>query len=228
MEEFNADRTRLNKQVTRGLELYVAVDAMRGAIEQSLGLPGITIDRVIQTCLAVACNSLLVAFDFGIEDTWTICVFQAKKAQESDMATLHCIAHARKIQCELTDARTWQEGVGFAGVSYSMSNEIIIPDMLEQGTIFKIGNPRPYDSDRYRSMVIVPIIVGPSKIRWGVAVVTSNRSYHFNNDPADGVRTSEPIRAIAAMTALAVQAMSCSEPGAAPQTQNVLAAPVTS
>jgi hypothetical protein len=87
MQEFESDQARLNKEVRRGLELYNSMDVMRGAIEQSLGLPDLTAAKIIQTCLAVASNSLLVAFDFAMEDTWTIAVFQAQKINESDKGT---------------------------------------------------------------------------------------------------------------------------------------------
>jgi hypothetical protein len=56
-------------------------------------------------------------------------------------------------------------------------------------------------------MVAVPIIVGDKKIPWGVAAATSNRAYHFNIYPVDGVATAEPARAIAAMAALTVKAV---------------------
>jgi hypothetical protein len=48
------------------------MDVMRGAIEQSLDVPGVSASKIIQTCLTAAKNSLLVAFDFSIEDTWTV------------------------------------------------------------------------------------------------------------------------------------------------------------
>jgi hypothetical protein len=111
-QEFEADQARLSKEVSRGLELYNSMDVMRGAVEQSLGLPDVTAAKIIQTCLAAACNSLLVAFDFAMEDTWTIAVFRAHKAKESDKAVLRCIAMTRKIPCDITAAREWAEGVG--------------------------------------------------------------------------------------------------------------------
>ena len=86
MQDYEVDQARLSKEVSRGLQLYNSMDVMRGAIEQSLGLPGATSAKIIQTCLDAACNSLLVAFDFAMEDTWTIGVFQAHKARESDKA----------------------------------------------------------------------------------------------------------------------------------------------
>jgi hypothetical protein len=138
----------------------------------------------------------------------------ARSQKESDKALLECIAHARKIQCDLSNARAWPEGVGVAGVAFSMKNEITIPDMnaAELGTVFKLNaEARTYDYARYRSMVAVPIRVGSDDIPWGVAVVTSDKPHHFNVEPSDGVPTSEPIRAIAAMAALAVKSLGTSE-----------------
>ncbi|MDR6302512.1 hypothetical protein GGQ85_000183 [Nitrobacter vulgaris] len=209
MERFNADRAVLRKELDRGLELYNSMDVMRGSIEQSLDIPDVAAAKIIQTCLAAARNSLLVALDFSIEETWTICVYMAEASGESDKINLRCIAHARKIECEIEEARLWQEGVGVAGVCYSMGNEIIIPDMAapELGTVFHLAaNNRPYDIERYRSMASIPICIGSSKTPWGVVVVTTDLPGHFTIEPADGVSTSEPVRAIAAMAALAVRA----------------------
>ena len=121
-----------DKEIKRGLELYNSMDVMRGAIEQSLDLPDKTSEKIIQTGLSAARNSLLVAFDFDIEATWTICIYKAQKAREPDKATLRCVAHERSIRCEISEAREWPEGVGFAGVSYSMGNEVIIPDLAAE------------------------------------------------------------------------------------------------
>ena len=220
---FAADRTRLNKEVTRGLELYNSMDVMRGAIEQSLGISGTSATAMIQTCLSAASNSLTVAFDFDIQDTWTVCVFKAvPEKAESDKIILECVAHIRKIPCEIGRARKWREGEGVAGVSYSMGNDIIVPDMAarELGSIFNLkGNTREYDLTRYRSMVAIPIRIGQTKIPWGITVVTSNQPSHFTLRPVDGVSTTEPARAIAAMAALAVRATEPQEIRSAPAVQ---------
>jgi hypothetical protein len=208
--DFEADRARLENEVGRGLELYNSMDVMRGAVEQSLGIAGITAAQIIQTGLDAAVNSLIVAFDFDIKDTWTICVFQATTPAESDKVTLQCVAHQRKIPCDIKLARKWGEGVGVTGVAYSMKHEIIIPDMMapELGTVFTLNkDSRPHDANRYLSMAAIPITVGAETTPWGVAVVTSDQSHHFSPEAADGVPTVEPIRAIAAMAALAIKAV---------------------
>jgi hypothetical protein len=208
--DFEANTAWLSNEVTRGLELYNSMDVMRGAIEQSLDLPDVSVTGIVHTCLTAAKNSLLVAFDFSIGDTWTICIYMAKRDKESGKVVLHCVAHDRSIQCDLADARVWQEGIGAVGIAFSTGNEIVIPDMTapELGTTFNLkGNSRDHDRQRYRSMIAVPIVVGSDTIPWGVAVATSNRAGHFYVEHQDGVSTSEPIRAVAAMTALAVKAL---------------------
>ena len=114
---------------------------------------------------------------------------------------LRCIAHLRKIPCEIGEARAWPEGVGVAGIAYSMNHEIIIQDMSSADALamFDLKTlTREYDKVRYASMVAVPINVGTNPKPWGVAVVTSDRANHFSSEPSYGVATAEPIRAIAA------------------------------
>jgi hypothetical protein len=195
--------------VTRGLELYNSMDVMRGVIEQSLSFPDVPLDNILQNCLNGAGDSLLVAFGFELKDIWTICIFMAQPAAESGKVILRCVAHLRKIPCEVGKARAWPEGVGVAGIAYSTNNEIIIQDMSspEVTPFFELGaNARSYDKERYASMVAAPITVGSDPKPWGVAVVTSDRVDHFTTGPSYGVAAAEPIRAIAAMVALAAKA----------------------
>lgn len=208
--DFENNINWLNHEVRRGLELYNSMDVMRGFIEQSLGLPDTSVASIMQNCLTGAQSSLRVAFDFSIGDTWTICVYEAQNDRESGKVVLRCVAHDRSIQCDLDKARVWQEGNGVVGVAYSNAREIIVPDMSapELGTTFDLReNSRDHDPERYRSMAAVPVMVGSGKIPWGVVVATSNRPRHFHDEPVDGVATAEPVRAIAAMAALAAKAL---------------------
>lgn len=199
-----------DKAVTRGLHLYTSMDVMRGAIEQSLDLPDIPATTIIQTCLSAASNSLLGAFDFGITDIWTICVYMALPDRESGKIVLRCIAHHRKIPCELSNARVWPEGVGVTGMAYSINQEIIIKDMSspDVSPLFDLrAMGREYDKLRYASIVAVPIVIGNAPRPWGVAVATSDQPDHFSPEPSTyGVATTEAARAIAAMSALAAKA----------------------
>ncbi|HWM48666.1 MAG TPA: hypothetical protein VNR11_17315 [Xanthobacteraceae bacterium] len=208
IDELN-DHEEFDGAVTRGLDLYNSMDVMRGAIEQSLDLPDVAATSIVQTCLSAASNSLLGAFDFGIKDIWTVCVFMAQTEADSGKMILRCVAHLRKIPCELSEAREWPQGVGVAGIAYSMNHEIIIKDMSSPDAVamFNLGTmARDYDKERYASMVAVPITVGTSPRPWGVAIATCDRPNHFSPEPSYGVATTEPVRAIAAMAALAVKA----------------------
>jgi multidrug transporter EmrE-like cation transporter len=209
LEDLVQEHGRFDKAVTRGLDLYNSMDVMRGAIEQSLDLSDVPAESIIQTCLSAAETSILGAFDFGIKDIWTICIFKAQPEKESGKVMLRAVAHLRKIACQLHEARSWPEGVGVAGIAYSMNHEIIIQDMSSADTVAMLDLrtlSRDYDKERYASMVAVPITIGNAPKPWGVAVVTSDRRNHFLREPSYGVATTEPIRAIAAMTALAVKA----------------------
>ena len=182
LEELVQDHGRFDNAVVRGLELYNSMDVMRGAIEQSLSLQNIPIASIVQTCLSAACNSLLVAFDFSVKDIWTICVFMAQPDGESGKIMLRCVAHVRKIPCDVSQARTWPEGVGVAGIAYSTNHEIIVKDMSSSNSasVFELStNKRSYDKDRYASMVASPINVGTDPRPWGVAVVTTDRPEPF-------------------------------------------------
>jgi hypothetical protein len=222
INRFNTDTARLKKEIRRGLELYNSMFVMRTSIQQFLDVGNLGSSEIIQTCLAAATNSLLVAFDFAADDTWTICVFAPRQPSESGNAILKCVAQARKINCDIEQAREWPAGVGVAGICYSTGNEIIIPDMAapELGSTFTLGtNARSYDAERYRSMVAVPVRMGSDEIPWGVAVASSNKRHHFTDEPADGVSTCEPIRAIAAMAALAVKTVDAGERISPPATR---------
>jgi hypothetical protein len=141
--DFEANIAWLGNEVTRGLELYNSMDVMRGAIEQSLDLPDASVAGIMNTCLIAAKNSLHVAFDFEIGDTWTICIYEAQLDQESGKIILRCIAHDRSIQCELAEARTWQEGIGVAGVAYAKANEIIDLQLLHELQRQRVEMMRP-------------------------------------------------------------------------------------
>jgi hypothetical protein len=209
--DFETNIARLSKEVTRGLELYNITDVMRGAIEQSLDLPNASVAGILQTFLTATRDSLVAAFGHEPGDTWTTCIYEARQDPESGKVTLYCIAHERTVQCPLSEARAWQEGNGVVGLAYSRATMIAIPDMLDPalGSAFDLKDKaRSYDHQRYRSMVAAPIIVGSASGPWGVVVATSNRPYHFREGPPDdGVPTTAPVRAIAAMASLAVRSL---------------------
>lgn len=75
IERLDAERLFYDRELNRALELYNAMDVMRGSIEQSLDVPNVASARIIDTCLKAALNSLLIALRISVEHTWTICVY---------------------------------------------------------------------------------------------------------------------------------------------------------
>lgn len=210
MKDFEAEGTELGKEIDRLLQLYNSIDMINATIQEGLMRPSPMIEKIIEEALENARNSLLVAFDFDIRDTWTICVYRAEQ-DDTGATELRCVGHERSIRCDASKARRWREGVGVAGLCYSTGNEVIVPDMAipEIAAMFNLSPSmtRDYDAGRYRSIAAIPIRPDVNKRPWGVAIVTSDQPSHFSLEPSDGLATAQPIRAIAEMVALAVTAL---------------------
>lgn len=193
----------------RLIELFQALNVMRGAIERLTALINPEEDDVAAKLLKAAERSLIIAMAFEQADLWTIGIYRAiPSSEEENRAILKCVAHKRAIECEVTEARTWKEGTGIMGVAYANNDEIIVSDLQTDGVKAVFGTsanvPRAYDQERYRSMVAVPIKVHGMEKPWGVVTATSDRVSHFSYDGPTGVRTDEGARVLANMVALAI------------------------
>lgn len=195
-------------EARRAKELYLAVMRIRDMVEIALSTPNVDIAKVIQACMTASERSLRMAFDFELEDHWTVSVYRANRAN-CFPADLECVAHLRSIPCDIKNARKWPEGIGVTGIAYARGTEVIIPDLAarELGTLHDItALSKPEDGTRYRSIVGVPILVGPSHDKWGMVVATSDSPHHFSLYEDDGVKAAEAARALAAMIALLLAA----------------------
>jgi hypothetical protein len=191
---------------SRLIEIYQICLSMRGGIEQAvIGVP--SLDELITRLFDLVSRQISIAAGFQQADRWTLGVYKAVPSDKPDRADLKCIAQERAIKCELHEARIWPEGVGIAGIAYSNGREIVLPDLRAEGmqAVFgPKGHQRTYDSDRYISMVAVPIMVAGQAKPWGVVTATSDRAGHFTAASNPGIKTDEPIRAVAAFFGLAV------------------------
>ncbi|WP_156397273.1 MULTISPECIES: hypothetical protein [unclassified Sphingomonas] len=190
----------------RLIEIYQICLSMRGGIEQAvIGSPNI--DQLVVTLFDLVSRQISIAAGFQQADRWTIGVYKAVPSANPDRADLKCIAQERALKCELYEARMWPEGVGIAGIAYSNAREIVLPDLQAegmQGVFGPKGHQRTYDAERYVSMVAVPIQVAGHAKPWGVVTATSDRAGHFAAASNPGIKTDEPIRAVAAFIGLAV------------------------
>lgn len=167
-----------------------------------------SIEQILEGMVTLVKRTLPDAAGFTYSDTWTICLYRAdEQAGKSDRYELKLVEHLRSIECDKSAARTWPEGKGVSGIAFSNASEIQIPDMSEPSALalYNSGeNLRDYDSERYRSMVVVPILVQGLDRPWGVVAATSSYVGHFNNEDEDGLKPIEAIRALANYAALAV------------------------
>jgi hypothetical protein len=184
--------------------LIQAIYLMRSVIEQAAG-SSTTETRMAHLVLEACDRSLPIAMGFQQADQWTLGVYEARPL-DGTRRELVCVATKRAIGCDPTTARKWKEGTGIAGVSYSVRDEVIIPDLQAEGISSVFGTAtnevRDYDTERYRSMVAVPIMVGKDVEPWGVVAATNDRVAHFSTSQRNGLSNVEGARALANMIAL--------------------------
>ena len=191
--------------IDKQISLYQTLSVMRGVIERSV-VTGDTLNNAVRLLLQLTDRLLPVALGFAQADHWTICIYRAEP-NHSGRDKLVCAAHNRAIMCDISEARDWEEGVGVSGIAYANRQEVIVPNMHAAGlgSVFNIAaGARGYDSERYRSMAVVPIKVDGQQKPWGVVVATNDRYNHFTLDESVGLQTAEAVRAVAGMVALAV------------------------
>jgi hypothetical protein len=191
--------------IDRQISLYQAAMIMRGTVERA-AISGDEALNTIQSMVVLTDRLLPVALGYAQADRWTVCVYCAEET-DSGRDRLTCVAHNRAIACDISQARSWDEGVGVAGIAYANAQEIIVPNMhaSDLGTIFNIaGGARDYDADVYRTMAAVPIKVDNRAKPWGVVIATNDRYGHFNLAEDVGLQSVEGIRLLAGMVALAV------------------------
>lgn len=184
--------------------LYQSATLMRSAIERAV-VSNDNAHAAVRALVQLTLRTLPVALGVAQADRWTICVYRAEET-ETGRDKLVCIAHNRAIMCDVEKARTWEEGVGVAGIAYANRQEIVVPNMHHAGlgSVFNIAaGARDYDADRYRSMAAVPVRVDGLPKPWGVVVATNDRYGHFSLNDDIGPQNVEGVRLLAGMVALA-------------------------
>lgn len=190
----------------RLVELIQAIYVMRSVIEAAVGSARTDIE-LARLVLDACDRHLPIAMGFQQVDQWTIGIYKAEPTGDG-RSELVCISTKRAIPCEPKEARKWKEGTGIAGVAFSIRDEVIIPDLQTEGVSAVFGananEVRTYDSERYRSMIAIPITVGKNDEPWGVVSATNDRVDHFSAFQGNGLTNHEGARALADMVALGV------------------------
>jgi len=198
----------IDDEFNRSIELYQVMSLCRGVIERALCTPGLSEEDIISRMLDASGRSAAIALNFAQADQWTVCVYRAEKPSNGGSELLRCIAQRRAIPCDTTHARVWEAGTGIAGVAFSNRGEVVIPDLQTTGLRSVFGtaanSAKPEDTERYRSMVAIPVLVDQQEDPWGVVTATNDRVDHFDSDAVMGIRPVETVRALANMVALAI------------------------
>lgn len=186
--------------------LIQAYRLMRFVLE-TISVTKVSEANLAATILQACDRSLPIAMGFQQVDQWTLGIYKAEPIG-ADRRELVCVATKRAFECDIKSARRWREGTGIAGVSFSIQDEVVIPDLQSEGVSAVFGaagnERRDYDAERYRSMVAVPIKVDGDAEPWGVVCATIDKVGHFSAEQGNGLSSLEGARALADMTALGV------------------------
>lgn len=192
--------------------LYLAYASARSMLERAVADGQLDEEKLIGDVLLAMRLELRIALGFETDHTWTICVYKSKMDDNDGYRYLHCVAHDRSIECDITKARRWKEGIGVGGMAFAKNDEVVAPDILEAAAIslFSLNGDTLRDDDRkrYRSMFAVPVQVGLNQRPWGVVLATCNDAGHFASDIGDeeddvALNNKEAVRALAGLVALA-------------------------
>lgn len=194
-------------ELDKAIELHRVAILTRGVIEQSTRQPGVTESDLISAMLEACERSIPIAMGMAQADRWTFCVYKADD-EVSGEVMLSCIAHARAIKCDVSSARRWPAGTGLVGSAYSNRSEAVVEDLQVPSLKAVFGTAanvqKPDDSNLYRAMVAVPVLVAGMERPWGVVTATNDRPGHFSPEPDLGIDPSETVRTMAMMIELAV------------------------
>jgi hypothetical protein len=196
----------LDKTISRLINLYVSMKLMRSVLETASGRQ-FSDKSLIDLMLSSSSRSLKIALDFQLDEHWTIAVYRAEKDEARDQRFLRCISTERSLPCDISKARTWDEGSMPAGACLASKNERVVADAAgeDMDSVLDAGAAAKRD-DRtiYRSMFCAPVLVHGRERAWGVVMATSSRPRHFDGIGEEGVRTAEAVRLLADMIALAI------------------------
>jgi hypothetical protein len=208
--QFAAVEKLYETEVARLSHLQAARDLLR-AIFEDVAVRGAQDEtEVIKRMLLQARRQLFLAHGFEMSDFYTICVYERVVNPQTNKAELICRAHIRSIDCDVSEARPWQEGVGAAGVALARREEIIISDLTapDIGALYGAMVKKADDDERYRSIVAEPISLDGGE-PWGMVVATSSVPEHFSPDDRSYVDVTQ---SLAGMVSLAIKLVRAKRP----------------
>ena len=192
-------------------DLYTMAGALREFLESSLvEKKTLASDDQIAQMLEVVGRPLhrLMKFDGG--ELWTLGVYRFVAGDNGAKGVLVCAATQRAERGhEKAQHRVWAEGEGLVGHVQMTARETVVADTRDTERAgwlyFPTRVSRIEDSERYRSLAGVPILLGDKKNPpWGVVMATSDRAGRFT--PLGDERDIEPLRLLAGAVALAASA----------------------
>jgi hypothetical protein len=104
---------QIERDHDRAIQQVEALLAMRGFLEGLLVFPAGSEEDAIQGLLAVSAR-VGRCEGFRATQAWTITIYRAE-TDSGERTVLRTVATVRAIECDLANARSWEEGTGNAG-----------------------------------------------------------------------------------------------------------------
>ena len=142
-----------------------------------------------------------LGFEPGVR--WTISIFRRLHLDNKEVLRRE---HVLRWDGDRTlDGRTWTRGEAYSGQAWLTGMPVVLMNTADAPEIVREQeNVRPTDSDKYKSVVAIPVRLGQEI--WGVVTATSDQVGHFGNE-GDGVAPqlhTDSMRSLAAFVSLLV------------------------
>lgn len=180
------------------------VTMMKGLTEHADGARR-SEEEMLSGLLDLGLDGLIAAIGFNADEVWTISVY---RSEGDSPAMLRRVSTRRSNRLEETSSsRAWPSGNGHIGATHARAEEVVLPDVLEQGMAHALNTPkrlaRQDDGDRYRSIAAVPVFHAGRSDPWGVVIGTSSKAgrFHYALD-SEGWERAEAMRVLGAVVAL--------------------------
>jgi hypothetical protein len=203
------DTQRLQMQATFGYMLEQTEQVLAASPQPDIKS---TIDSLFDLCQA----ELLASMGMTYADKMTISVYRVNEGSSPEGSRLDILSNRKPNKAEEQDyvSRSWKKGEGYSGLAWLSANEVVVPDTMAlpislhtNNLGHQAGGDPEAELRRYRSVVSVPIFVGPSDEVWGVVSVTTNQPNKFSTHSVDddvAAQNVETVRILSKMVAVLV------------------------
>jgi hypothetical protein len=212
LHEENANTNRLNADGAESVRRHLATNdvlrLMSSVLEQGLHHRK-TLDELVPGLVRAIKLRVTAALGFSSHEAWAVQVYTPQKNTKTHKLQMVCIGQLRAIDCELSETRKFDIGIGIPGQVLATKAEKVVGDVQAPQNKNVCELPeylrKKDDETSIRSIACVPILYGQNPKIWGAICGTSAIPDHFSND-GHGLARVEVLRMLVSVLAIATVA----------------------